>query len=253
MTTVTFETKVWREDWQALLLTHRIERMVGRCRYPFARRVVHINNVDDTAPVIAAAELLVRRGVLTEFVLVADHARAALDFFQVTAESFGRGYVYSIAELVALYLCPTDFLLHFAGDTMPPRGPGWIDSAIQRMTADRRIKVANPLWNGRIDEARAESVAEDDGFFTGQGFSDQCYLVRTADFRAPIYGEDHPASARYPAFADNLFERRVDAWMRNHDHLRITAKRASYRHRNIRGALGRLDRLGDRMAFKLGF
>jgi hypothetical protein len=253
MTTVTFETKVWQADWQALLLTHRIERMIGRCNYSFARRVLHINNVDDTGPVIAAAERLISRGVLTEFVIVADHARAALDFFQVTKESFGRGYVYSIAELVGLYLATTDFQLHFAGDTMLEPGGNWIGAAIGRMEADRRIKVANPVWNGRTAEARAESTQEDEQFFIGQGFSDQCYLVRTEDFRAPIFGEDHPASARYPAFADNLFERRVDAWMRNHDLLRITAKNASYRHRNIRGAPGPFQRLGDRVAFALGF
>jgi hypothetical protein len=250
--TVTFETKVWDGDWQALLLTHRIERMIGRCRHDFARRVVHVNNVADPRPAIAAAERLVARGVLSDVVVVADHARAALDFFQVTAGSFGRGYIYSIAELVALFLCRTGYLLHFSGDSMMARGADWIAPAIARMEADGRIKVANPLWNGRTAEVRGESFAEDDAFFTGQGFSDQCYLVRSADFRAAIYGESHPAAARYPAFADNLFEKRVDAWMRSHGHRRITAKHASYRHRNIRRAPGLLMRLGDRIAFRLG-
>ena len=253
MTTITFETKVWEGDWQALLLAHRLERMIARSGHDFARRVVHINNVDEPRHAIAAAERLVARGVLTEFVVVADHAQAALDFFGVSKDSFGRGYIYSIAELVALYLCRTDYLLHYSGDSMPGRGGAWIDRAIARMQADRGIKVANPTWSGRYDEARAESSSEDDAFFIGQGFSDQCYLVPTADFRAPIYGESHPDSERYPVFADNLFEKRVDAWMRTHGHRRITWKHGSYRHRNIRGAPGPLRRLGGRIALALGF
>lgn len=252
MTTITFETKVWEGDWQALLQGHRLERMIMRTGHHFTQRIVHINNVDEPRIVTAAAERLVARGVLTDVVVVADHARAALDFFGVTAESFGQGYIFSIAELVALYLCRTDYLLHFSGDSLPGRGGAWIDRAIQRMAADEAIKVANPMWNGRIEEARAESSSEDNEFFIGQGFSDQCYLVRAADFRAPIYDETHPASARYPARADNLFEKRVDAWMRHHGHRRITWKHGRYHHRNIRGAPGPLGRMANRVALALG-
>jgi hypothetical protein len=82
----------------------------------------------------------------------------------------------------------------------------------------------------------------------GFGFSDQCFLVRTADFRAPIYNELNDLSARYPGYGGELFEKRVDAWMRNHGFLRATFKHGTYLHEKhdpapasrFRHALGRL-------------
>src|SRR4051812_8149375 len=102
---VTFETKCWEQDWEVLLTTPRLGQMIERNHFPFARRVLLINNMSDPAAVQRAAERAIQQGVLSEFHLVAEHADEALEFFQVNAASFGRGYVYSIAELVGIYLC----------------------------------------------------------------------------------------------------------------------------------------------------
>ena len=47
-----------------------------------------------------------------------------------------------------------------------------------------------------------------------------------------IFNEQHPDSERYPVYGGELFEKRVDAYMRNHKLLRITSKHASYVHKN---------------------
>ncbi len=231
---ITFETKCWENDWEFLLKTDRIERMVERSMFDFAKRSLLINNVSDARKVAARAEKLVRTGVLTDFTIVRDHETEALDFFGLSKASFGSGYVYSIAELVGIYLCQTDFLLHFSGDSMPARATPWLEIALKRFEADGRVKVANLTWNDNYAEAAKEAFAVDDEFCVSYGFSDQMYLVRTSDFRSPVvYREKNVMSERYPAYAGELFEKRVDSWMRNHDFHRLTYRHGSYVHRNF--------------------
>jgi hypothetical protein len=230
---ITFETKCWQNDWEFLLKTDRITTMIERNNYGFDVRRLCINNVTDHALVCEHAQRLVDRGVLTEYCSVQDYADEALEFFNLSRASLGAGYVYSIAELVSIYLCRTDYLLHFSGDSMPAASINWIDAALQRFEQNDRTRVANLTWNRRYDEARKESFAEDDDFYVGYGFSDQMYLVRTVDFQAPIYNETHPLSTRYPHYGGELFEKRVDSWMRNHELHRITFKHGSYIHANF--------------------
>jgi hypothetical protein len=90
--------------------------------------------------------------------------------------------------------------------------------------------VANLTWDHKYDEARDESSEETGDFHIGFGFSDQCWLVRTEDFRAPIYNHSYPVSARYPDYGGELFEKRVDSWMRTTGALRGTYKEGSYVH-----------------------
>jgi len=66
-------------------------------------------------------------------------------------------------------------------------------------------------------------------------------MVRTADFRQPIYSEQNAASSRYPGYGGELFEKRVDSWMRNHGHLRATYRHGAYEHesgpRSLKGSI----------------
>lgn len=98
------------------------------------------------------------------------------------------------------------------------------------MTTNSQVKVANLTWNENYLEAKAESSTENDNFYLGYGFSDQCYLVKITDFREAIYNETNIASQRYPAYGGELFEKRVDSWMRNHEYFRATYKHGSYIH-----------------------
>ena len=100
------------------------------------------------------------------------------------------------------------------------------------MSRDSRVKVCNLDWDENHREAKGGATGETDDFHIGTGFSDQCYLVRTEEFRQRIYNETHPASARYPKYGGELFEKRVDSWMQNHGHLRATYKHGHYIHKN---------------------
>lgn len=229
---VTFETKCYEKDWEILLRTGRLEAMIRRNCFEFAERVLYINNVTDPDKVRFYAERLKVQGVITEHVLVDDYADEALAFFGLDRESFKGGYYYSIQELVGIYRCRTDYLLHFSGDSILDGSFPWIDPTLDRMNEDARIKAATCLWNHKAQEADQESLEQDSDYWLDYGFSDQCYLVKVSDFRAPIYGERHSVSERFPVYGGELFEKRVDAWLRNNEYLRCVYKHGSYLHKN---------------------
>ena len=53
------------------------------------------------------------------------------------------------------------------------------------------------------------------------------------DFRGKIYSYHHPYSDRYPQYGGELFEKRVDSWLRVNDFHRATLKNGHYIHRNF--------------------
>jgi hypothetical protein len=232
---ITFETKVWENDWELVLKTSRLKDLILRCNHPFDYRVIYINNVKNPSIVEAHAQRLINEGVIDQFVHVHEHAQEALDFFQLSKEKLGKGYYYSIAELVSIYLTKTKYLLHFSSDAIPEKNIAfnWLQQGIDLLETNSEVKVFNLTWNHRFHEAKNESLKEDGQFYYGFGFSDQMYFVRTADFRAPIYEEINTASERYPKYGGELFEKRVDSWMRNYGHVRATSKQASYLHQNF--------------------
>lgn len=227
---VTFETKCWEGDWEALLKTPYLEQQIARNGCSFPRRVLVINNVKDLPAVTAEAKRLVTAGVLTEYHVAEDHAAEVLDFFRLSRPALAKSYVYSIAELVGLFLCQTPYLLHYAGDSILDHREDWVSEAVTALADDDSVAAANAAWGWFHEETAGAQLSEQGSFYRGEGFSDQCYLVRTDDFRTPIYQEYHPASERYPAHGGESFEKRVDSWMRNHGRTRLTHKRSSYRH-----------------------
>lgn len=232
--TITFETKCYENDWEYLLKTDRLRKAVALCNYPFDRIVLYINNVNDPGKVGEYAEKLVRSGVIDEFVYVSEHVKETFDSFGCSRDSFAGGYYYSVAEMVGVYLCRTDYLLHFSSDSIMANGHEWIGPAIQKMEENATILVANPTWNYKFHRAKEESFDEHNNFYIGNGFSDQCYLIAPARFRQRIYNEKNEISdRRYPQYGGESFEKRVDAYMRNHGYLRITSKKASYLHKNF--------------------
>jgi hypothetical protein len=251
MPSVTFETKCYEKDWEILLKTGRLEAMISRNCFEFAERILYINNVSDPDKVRRYADRLVEQGIISGHVLVDDYADEALAFFGLGRDSFKGGYYYSIQELVGIYLCRTDYLLHFSGDSILDGSFSWIEKGIGMLKQDQRVRTVNCVWNRKFDEARDNAFEETDDFWIGYGFSDQCYLIKTADFRARIYAETHPASERFPVYGGELFEKRVDAWAQNNGYLLATYKHGCYLSRNfsryrVARTAGRLLGLYDR-------
>ena len=233
---------MWEGDYRVVLTEERLAAAVGHNCFPFATRVVYVNNVDNPRAVHRRAQVLVDAGVVDDVVFVEDHANSALDHFGLTAADLGRGYVYSISELVSLHLATTDYVLHYAGDTVLSQRFDWLPGALDLLARRQDVAVVNASWTPDLAAVEAESEERDGDFLLGYGFSDQMYLVRTSEFSQRIYGESHPASDRYPDYGGELFEKRVDSWMRNHQRLRATWAGGHYAHENIR-APGLVDRV----------
>ena len=231
--TITFETKCWEKDWKYLLKTNLIKKNIDRNNYLFKKKVLMINNISNYTTVTKAADKLINNGTLTDYFLVDDYAEKTLNFFNLTKEDLGIGYYYSISELVSIFLCTTEYLLHYSSDSKLKNKSNWIHFSLNEFDKNDTIKVANPTWNQKYDQAKNESIIENDYFYIGFGFSDQCYLIKTKDFKQCIYNEENILSERYPTYGGNLFEKRIDAWMRNNNYYRITYKHDSYYHNNF--------------------
>jgi hypothetical protein len=233
--TVTFETKCYHNDWEFLVKKNIISKMVANCNYNFANRTLFLNNFNEYKQIKSYAENLIKNNIIDDYYIVRDYEDEALDFFNLNKDSFKGGYYYSIAELVGIYLCKTEYLLHFSSDTILRKDyrTNWIDAAIAVMEDKNDIIVANPTWNFKYKEAKSESFSEDDNWYYSYGFSDQCYLIKTENFKKDIYNEVNILSERYPKYGGELFEKRVDSYMRNHSLKRITSKKCSYMHQNF--------------------
>ena len=231
---VDFETKCYENDWIYLLKTSYLKRNIERCNFMFETRRLIINNVNDRKLVASYADKAVARNIIDEWAFAEDHAEKVLKHFNLTKESFKKGYYYSIAELAGIYLCQSPYLLHFSSDAfMGKKDYNWITKGLEQLSTKEDVVVVNPTWNCKFEEAKNESVEETDQFYVGYGFSDQCYLVNTDLFKKEIYGTQHPDSERYPLYGGELFEKRVDSYMRNHQLKRLTHKQACYRHHNF--------------------
>ena len=232
---VTFETKCYENDWELMLKTDYLKTMIERCNYNFEKKVLYLNNISDLNSAMNAAELAVEKKIIDEYYIVENYAAAALQFFDIDINSFNGGYYYSIAELVGIYLCKTPYLLHFSSDSIMSKNSNneWIYSALDEMNRNPKIICANPVWNFAINEAIHDSFFENKNWFFEQGFTDQCYLIPTKIYKDKIYHHKNKFSERYPKYGGELFEKRVDAYMRNSESLRITNKHSSYLNSNI--------------------
>ncbi len=205
--------------------------MIKSLNYDFDRRVLYINNVKNRQKVLACAEKYRQKREIDDIIFTDDIAESCLGHFGMTEESFRGGYWYSIQELCGILNCGTKYLLHMTGDSIITTAVDWINPAIERMEKDASVFVANP--NGDPRDVMENLVEEEKDFYRGYGFSDQCYLIRADDFKRNIYNETHEASKRYPSYGGELFEKRVDSYMRNHGLFRLTSKAAMYRHQNF--------------------
>lgn len=237
--TITFETKCYENDWEFILKGDYLKKMIERCGTEFDNRQLIINNVENRELVEKFAKKKVVDGVIDVYYFAEDFADDALKSLGLFREDFnGGGYLYSISELVGIYKCKTEYLLHFSSDAFPAKNwkkSEWIEKAIGKMQTNEKYVIANPTWNFRYKDMKKE--CEQFGF-TGdfgisQGCSDQCYLIKISEFKKQIYKYKHPASERYPKYGGELFEKRVDSYLRCTNHFRLNYAKTSYIHANF--------------------
>ncbi|MGY4539188.1 hypothetical protein ACVW0P_003616 [Mucilaginibacter sp. UYNi724] len=236
---VSFFTNCYEGDWKRVLLENRLELMIQRCNVRFKEKVLIINNVYDRDLVTKHAQQAVENKIIDAYYFSEDYADQILPTFSITRKSFYRGnydgYWYSMGPLSAVYFCKSKYLLYFTCDCILPENStsNWINSAIDKFNADSTVLIANPVWNNNVEEARTESFKEEDNWFYSLSFSDQCFLVETARLYGDVYNFYHQLSERFPLYAGNLFEKRVDSFINSQQLTRITSNHAYYIHEKL--------------------
>jgi hypothetical protein len=245
---VTFATACWERDWKQILLDphYLAQRQIANHLFPFAEKLLVINNVNDLGAVQDAAQKKIDEGVLSRYVVAEQTAKDLLGFFQLKREDFRPGpdahlyrdvdadwiYFNALAPLTAIYCCQSDYLLYMTGDARLDEPVDWIGRALRLMEKKPIYKVANLNWSSNNDGAKKESDGKCKGFYvSSRGFSDQMFLVKCADVRAPIYGEAAEDAVQYPR--GDVFEKRLFTAMRKRNWLRLTYSKGSYIHENF--------------------
>jgi hypothetical protein len=208
--------------------------MLSAQRHRFARRVVLVNNVADPPDAARRAQRLIDAGEIDEFHFVADHLEHALTRTGLRRRELEPLLHYSDGPLVAATLPGSPWLLYWDPEARLAQPLNWIAPALELMSSDKRVMVANPSWEladaqGRRPGVEREAIETCDRFAIGHGFSDQVFLASRAVLASPIYRQRCIASIAYPgAHKARVFEARVAAHMRHHAGLRATSLAAAY-------------------------
>jgi hypothetical protein len=231
---VDFVTNVFERTYRKVLQPGVIAGRVADHRFAFAKRVVLVNNVTDSAAVEELLRPLVASGEITEYYSVSALLESALNKVGLSRQAIEKTIHYTDCSLVAVTLCGSSHLLYSDADVFLREAQNWIEPALQLMETDKRVAIANPKWvtsevNPEMREAKGD-------FNLGYGFSDQLYLLRREEFSKPIYRHFIPISYRYPlSHISPIFEQRVDAYMRANGRLRATYQLATYVHDDEEG------------------
>lgn len=210
---VAFFTKTWGKDYPKML-QDGFERKWQSFSYDFDTVGVAINN--EVPPGIRDA-FLGRADIILD---VPKMQNDVLEYFNLKAEDFKGGFFYSIAELAAIRACDTEYLCYLQGDCLMESTNDFVARAIDILENDPRISVVSPASD-------VNTWHNTEGL--DQFFSDQCFVIRIAEFQKPIYegGEDIP---EYPSHGGDSFEKKVAQYLRRTGKYRKIITNAWYDH-----------------------
>lgn len=233
---VDFYVNCFERDYRLVLAEGFMQQKTRAMCRNFARVVVTINNVQDPQDATRLALKAVERGEISTFLFVADALPKALEQCGLTLRSLGRVRHYVDFALVAVATAQAEFLVYCCAEVEMEQPMDWITPAIEKLKSNPLLLVANPAWATDPQGADREALLSEGPYRLGYGFSDQIFLVRADRLRRPVYNYRHPAGERYPmSDIGDIFEKRVDAYMRCEGLLRLTDTRAFYRHRGPEG------------------
>ncbi len=214
---VTFSTKTWQGDYKKILLEGGYDRKWQPMGYNFDHKWLVVNNIDDPMP----GDIFTKTNAA--IIPAEGFAVDTLDFFGLNERSFGKGYWYSIAELVELFLADkADYLCHFASDVVMYDEGDWITPAIEIMETDKNILAVSP-------RCRLPDQPPRDPSGLTHYFSDHCYLIPVAPWRRRIYEETGWLKG-YPDYGDNSFEHMAGKYLHASGHQRLLLDDYTYTH-----------------------
>jgi hypothetical protein len=231
---VDFVVNVFERTYRRTLEPGVVADLAEQQRFPFARRVVLINNTADRTDAEQRARRLLDTREIDAYHFVADHLENALTQTGLSKNQLEPLLHYSDGPLVAATLPGSPWFLYWDPEARLAEPLDWVAPALKLFASDRRVIVANPSWEaadaaGRRPGVEHETIEVRDAFALGYGFSDQVFLARRAELRSPIYSQRCIVSLTYPgAHKATVFEARLGAHMRHSGALRATSLDATY-------------------------
>jgi hypothetical protein len=226
----------FERDYRQVLAPGFMRAKASQFRFPFNRVVVTLNNILDPEDGRLRARKALQMGEIHDFVEVAKRLPKALEVSGLKASDLGLVRHYMDFALVAVTDALPDYLLYCCAEVDLVTPFDWVSDAVRKLEADQSLLVANPSWASDPAGAARESRRRDGDHWVGSGFSDQCFLADSKRLAAPIYKYKHEAGNRYPmSDIGDIFEKRVDAYMRHHGLLRISDARVFYAHAGAEG------------------
>jgi hypothetical protein len=242
MDNITFFTQCYEGDWNAIINQGGYLRKLENINYPFSKKILIITNVNNRELVDSSAKKLKDNNIIDNFYFTDDFSNKVLEHFNIKEDSFDGGYWYSIAPLLAIYLCDTDYMVYLTGDSLNEKNDyDWISSGINMLKINDMVKVVNPVWNHQYSAAKDDEnyyislgntlTKKYDDWSFGMGFSDQCFLIPTDVFKQQIYNENNDLSdIQYAKYTGECFEKRVSSYLKNNKFYRITNNNTTYYH-----------------------
>jgi hypothetical protein len=235
-TRVSLYVNCFERDYRCVLAPGFMRTKAAQFQFPFKQVVVTLNNIVDVVAARTLAQQAVARGEIGEFVEVADFLPHALHLCGLKMSDLGVVRHYMDFALVAVTHALPDYVLYCCAEVDLVAPFDWVSDAVTKLEADPQLLVANPSWASDPLGAQRESLSKDGDHWVGMGFSDQCFLADSKRLSAPIYNLKHASGARYPmSDLGDIFEKRVDAYMRHHRLLRISDARIFYSHAGVEG------------------
>jgi hypothetical protein len=193
--------------------------------------IVSVNNVNDLLDARQRAERAVNRREVDRVVFVADHLEEAMRRTGLTAADLGRVRHFTDWCIVQATCTDSDYICHQSADIRLTRPFNWIDDAVATLEKNPLALVANPYWEWDAEGARREAKYVDGHYFVSTGVCDSFYLAKRKVLDDKIYHEKHEYGNNFNlSWAGEVFEQRLDAYMRNHGLLRITDSRIGVIH-----------------------
>lgn len=226
----------FERDYRQVLAPGFMRAKASQFRFPFNRVVVTLNNIFDPEDARARARRVQQIGEIHEFVEVAKILPKALELSGLRASDLGLVRHYIDFALVAVTHALPDYLLYCCAEVDLVNPFDWVSDAVRKLDGDQSLLVANPSWASDPFGAERESLRRDGDHWIGSGFSDQCFLADSRRLAAPIYNYKHETGGRYPmSDIGDIFEKRLDAYMRHHGLMRISDARVFYAHAGVEG------------------
>jgi hypothetical protein len=226
----------FERDYKEVLAPGFMHHKAAQFCHPFARRVVTLNNIKNMERARLMAREAVWRGEIDAFLDVSACLPGALAVCGLALSDLGAVKHYIDFALVAVTQAAPDFLLYCCAEVELLEPSDWISTALNKLQDNPDYFVANPSWASDPEGSQRESISRDGDHWVGNGFSDQCFLADARRLARPIYRRHHPSGARYPlSDLGDIFEKRVDAYMRTEGLLRLTNANARYLHRGSEG------------------